>query len=76
MISLIKVKNVLSELESSGGDNPVAYISDAIGSLKNASEAMNTVSVCGRENVDKLLGCMMALDIIIGENNNGRQNDK
>lgn len=76
MINLLKVKEALAEIESSGGDNPSEYIESAIDNLKNAAEAMNTVSVCGRSNVDKLLGCMMAIDLIIGEEKDGRQNNK
>lgn len=72
MVSLIEIKNALVNLESSSGDKGIEYIDAAIDNLKAASDALNTVSVRGRNSVDALLGCMIGIDMIIGkEGDNG-----
>lgn len=35
---------------------------------------LDSIAVCGRDNLDKMLGCMRALQSLV-EENNGRQND-
>lgn len=72
MVTLHELKEAIKELESTGGDkNIVSYIDDAIANLNTASEALNTISVCGRRSVDALLGIMMGVDMILGvEGNN------
>ena len=72
MVTLYQIKDSLESIEPCDGDASTKYIDDAIECLQMASEALNTISVRGRSDVDKLLGCMMALDAIIGEDNNGR----
>lgn len=47
-------------------------IEDATLALRDLIAELDGVEVKGRQNVDTLLGCMMALDAIIGEENNGR----
>ncbi len=48
------------------------HIEAAINELRGLLAELDEVEVKGRANVDKLLGCMMALDIIIGkEDGNG-----
>lgn len=42
-------------------------INSAIKSLKELLRNLDDVEVKGRKNVDMLLGCMMALEAIIGE---------
>lgn len=67
MIGLYNVKNATDELGVDG-----TLLQAAIDKLKDFAAALDDVRVSGRENVDKLLGCMMALDIIIGkEDGNG-----
>jgi hypothetical protein len=76
MVTLFEIKNALEHIDAEDGDTDVSYIGNAISSLKTAQEAMNTISVRGRNNLDALLGCMMAIDLIIGEEKDGRQNNK
>ena len=72
MVTLKEIKAVLEEIESESGDKGIEYIEAAIANLCTAQEALNTVSVRGRDSVDKLLGCMVGLDMIIGEGEHGR----
>lgn len=72
MVTLYQIKDSLESIEPCDGDASTKYIDDAIEFLQMASEALNTISVRGRSDVDKLLGCMMGIDMIIGkENGNG-----
>lgn len=72
MVSLIEIKLALDGIQKESGDDCAKYIDEAIEKLKTAKEALNTVSVRGRHDVDALLGCMLGIDLIIGEENNGR----
>jgi gamma-glutamyl phosphate reductase len=72
MVSLIEIKLALDGIQKESGDDCAKYIDEAIEKLKTAQEALNTVSVRGRHDVDALLGCMLGIDLIIGEDNNGR----
>jgi gamma-glutamyl phosphate reductase len=72
MVSLIEIKRALDGIQKESGDDCARYIDEAIEKLKTAQEALNTVSVRGRHDVDALLGCMLGIDLIIGEDNNGR----
>ena len=75
MVSLNEIKKALGGISAEGGDpNYAEYIDEAIDRLKTAQEAMNTVSVRGRHDIDALLGCMIGIDLIIGGNTDGRQN--
>ena len=49
------------------------HIETAIDELRGLLAELNEVTVKGRTNVDTLLGCMMAIEAIIGkdEENNG-----
>lgn len=67
MVTLQVIKAALNELDAIDGDKGVEYIEAAIANLQTLSEALNTVSVRGRAAVDTLLGCMMSIDEIIGE---------
>lgn len=42
-------------------------VNDAIASLSALQGILDNVEVKGRDNVDTLLGCMMAIDAIIGQ---------
>ena len=46
-------------------------LSSAIDALEDAVKSMDELTVKGRNSVDTLLGCMMAVEQIIGEDNNG-----
>lgn len=72
MVSLIDIKLALEDIQKESGDDCVEYIDRAIEQLKTAQEALNTVSVRGRHDVDALLGCMLGIDLVIGEEKNGR----
>lgn len=72
MVSLIEIKLALDGIQKESGDDCAQYIDEAIERLKTAQEALNTISVRGRHDVDALLGCMLGIDLIIGEENNGR----
>ena len=71
MITLHEIKTALSGLTVENGDCSSEHIDAAITSLQTALEALNTVSVRGRTNVDTLLGCMMAIEMMIGEATDG-----
>lgn len=67
---MIGLQNVKSATDDLGVDGTL--LQAAIDKLKDFAATLNDVCVSGRENVDKLLGCMMAIDIIIGkEDGNG-----
>lgn len=50
------------------------HINIAIEELENLLAELDEVEVKGRQNVDTLLGCMMALDAIIGNKRGGGEN--
>lgn len=47
------------------------HIELAIAELRGLLAELDEVEVKGRQNVDTLLGCMMTLEAIIGEKQNG-----
>ena len=47
------------------------HIDLAIAELRGLLAELDEVEVKGRQNVDTLLGCMMAVEAIIGEQKNG-----
>ena len=66
----ITLKQIIPALISIGVS--VEHIDLAITELRGLLAELDEVEVKGRQNVDTLLGCMMALDAIIGkEGNNG-----
>ena len=72
MVSIIEIKRALESLECESGDKGLEHIEAAIVNLELANNALNTVSVRGRQSVDALLGCMIGIDMIIGkEGDNG-----
>ena len=67
---MITLKQLIPALVSVGVKTENIYA--AINELQNLLVALDEVEVKGRQQVDTLLGCMMALEQIIGkENNNG-----
>lgn len=68
-ISVKRVRDAMSDLhpaETSGRDEAVEFLDAAIKNLESAQNKMDTIMVCGREPVDVLLGCMMAIDALLG----------
>lgn len=66
MVSLLKVKSAAYGL---GID--ITNAEKAIVELRDFLDVLDGVSVKGRDNVDTLLGCMMAIEAIIGDEKNG-----
>lgn len=67
-VTLAKIKNALQNLEYEGGDTLLpTYLEEAIEKLEYFGEALNTISVRGRANVDALLGCMIGVEMILGK---------
>lgn len=50
------------------------HITDAIDALEQLLAELDEVEVKGRQNVDTLLGCMMAIDALIGNKIGGDEN--
>jgi prefoldin subunit 5 len=61
----ITLKNIISALVSL--DIPTESIDKAVSFLEEMLQELDEVPVKGRQNVDTLLGCMMAIEAIIGE---------
>lgn len=66
MISLYKIKTALGQL---GADSQ--KIDDATTKLTELLADLDEITVKGRDNVDTLLGCMMAVEQIIGDEKHG-----
>ena len=66
MANLKQVKYTLENLDAIDGDKSTEYVDKAIESLETAAEALNTISVRGRTNLDMLLGIMLGIDMILG----------
>ena len=65
----ISLKQLIPALVSLGVDKSKA--NEAIHALQDLLTELDEVEVKGRKNVDTLLGCMMAVEAIIGEKQNG-----
>lgn len=66
---MITLKQIIPALISLGVS--AEHIEDAIAELRGLLAELDEVEVKGRQKVDTLLGCMMAIDAIIGEKQNG-----
>ena len=66
---MITLKQIIPALISLGVSTE--HIEDAIAELRGLLAELDEVEVKGRQSVDTLLGCMMAIDAIIGEKQNG-----
>lgn len=62
MVSLKQIINALTSLNVDGH-----HINEAIASLSQLLIELDEVEVKGRQKVDTLLGCMMAIEAIIGK---------
>ncbi len=66
---MITLKQIIPALQTLGVSTE--HIEDAIAELRGLLAELDEVEVKGRQSVDTLLGCMMAIDAIIGEKQNG-----
>lgn len=62
MISLKRLMDALATI-----DIDTSQVSEAVSALKRLQNSLEDVEVKGRQKVDTLLGCMIAIDSIIGE---------
>lgn len=65
---MVSLRQIIPALSSIGADS--AHIETAVAELTALLSELDEVSVKGRQSVDTLLGCMMAIDAIIGGDNN------
>lgn len=65
MASLLQINEALRDLEVCEGEKPT--LEPVIEALHKAQMALNELAVKGRNNIDVLLGCMMCIEQIIGE---------
>lgn len=72
MYSLKQIHNAVDNITAFDGNKEEVkeQLATAITALKDALCEMETLKVSGRFNVDTLLGCMMAVEQIIGEGEN------
>lgn len=68
----ITLKQLIPALESVGANTE--HITLAMAELYGLLTELDEIEVKGRTQVDTLLGCMMALDAIIGEKKGGEVN--
>ncbi len=61
----ITLKNIIAALVSL--DIPTESIDRAVTAFEAMLQELDEVSVKGRKNVDTLLGCMMAIEAILGK---------
>ena len=66
---MITLKQLIPALISIGADTE--HINTAIAELTALMACLDDVEVKGRQNVDTLLGCMMAIEAIIGKDGGG-----
>ena len=65
---MITLKQIIPALQTLGVS--AEHIEAAIAELHGLLAELDEVEVKGRQSVDTLLGCMMAIDAIIGEQKN------
>ena len=66
---MITLKQIIPALQTLGVSTE--HIEAAMSELRGLLAELDEVEVKGRQKVDTLLGCMMAIDAIIGEKQNG-----
>lgn len=66
---MITLKQIIPALKTLGVS--AEHIEAAMAELRDILAELDEVEVKGRMKVDTLLGCMMAIDAIIGEKQNG-----
>ena len=70
---MVSLNQLIPALESIGArEEDIERVKNAQNDLVIALDGLNYVKVAGRRNVDVMLGCMMAIEAIIGkEDGNG-----
>ena len=72
MYSLRQIHEAIHGLETEHDlDETLTHLETARAELVTALDSMDKIPVTGRTAIDTLLGCMMAVEQIIGEENNG-----
>ncbi len=72
MIDLAQLKKALLSIDGPDAMAAIEQVDRAAGCLREAEAKMQNIYVRGRDAVDKLYGCMLAVDILIGkEQDNG-----
>ena len=66
---MITLKQIIPALQTLGVN--AERIEEAMAELRGLLDELDEVEVKGRQSVDTLLGCMMAIEAIIGEKQNG-----
>ena len=66
---MITLKQIIPALQTLGVSTE--HIEAAMSELRGLLAELDEVEVKGRQSVDTLLGCMMAIDAIIGDRQNG-----
>ena len=66
---MITLKQIISALQTIGVS--AEHIEAAMSELHGLLSELDEVEVKGRQKVDTLLGCMMAIDAIIGDKRDG-----
>jgi len=69
-VSLKKIQNALDKLDGAG--DAIEEINNAMAYLHHAIDLMDDISVKGKDNIDALLGCIIGVEMIIGEDTDGR----
>ena len=69
-VSLKKIHNALDKLDGAG--DAIEEINNAMAYLHHAIDLMDDISVKGKDNIDALLGCIIGVEMIIGEDTDGR----
>lgn len=76
--SLQQIINALTNLHLNDGDKDgvLNKLKEAHDLLQSALDDMDGLSAQGRQVIDTLLGCMMAIDAIIGNKRGGDENGR
>ena len=71
MATLNQIYIALDKLDIVQGEkeNALSHVATAMSELNALQETLNEFQVKGRESVDTLLGCMMEIDKMTGDNN-------
>ena len=67
MVHLRKILEALISLDGTGKSHAAQFVEEAIDKLNCACEEMDGIEVKGKSNLDKLLGCMLGVEMIIGK---------
>ena len=70
-INLLHIKYTLENTRTADDDGiSVEQIDNAIADLKEALAMLETITVKGRDAIDKVFGCILAIEQIIGDTEN------